>query len=148
MASNLKVHMLRLLPGQEVKEALEEYVRRHAPRGVFVMTCCGSVTSATLRLAANTNGETNKIKTFNQHFEVLSLSGTLSKGGTHLHICLSDNEGGTVGGHVMGGLRVFTTMEVALGEPLDLTLDRTFDASTGFPELTVTRDAEGSGSQD
>ncbi|MPC67626.1 Bifunctional protein GlmU [Portunus trituberculatus] len=186
--------MLRLIPGQEVKEALEEYVRRHAPRGVFVMTCCGSVTSATLRLAANTNGETNKrererrtrhtltkllissllihhhhhhhhhhyhhyhhhhhhhhhhhqIKTYNQHFEVLSLSGTLSKGGTHLHICLSDNEGGTVGGHVMGGLRVFTTMEVALGEPLDLTLDRAFDDSTGFPELTITRDAEDSASQ-
>lgn len=81
MASNLKVHMLRLRPGQEVSSALEEYVRRHAPRGAFVMTCCGSVTHATLRLAANANGETNKIESYNQHFEVLSLSGTLVRAG-------------------------------------------------------------------
>lgn len=42
----------------------------------------------------------------------------------------------------MGDLTVFTTMEVALGEPLDLTLDRAFDSSTGFPELTIAKDTQ------
>ncbi|KAG7169640.1 bifunctional protein GlmU-like [Homarus americanus] len=136
--SNMKVHVLRLEPGQEVRKSLEEYVHREAPSGVVVMTCCGSITSATLRLASKTDGS-NKIETFKKHFEVLGMSGTISKGGTHLHICLSDEEGGTLGGHVMGDLVVFTTMEVALGEITDIKLSREYDSSTGFDELTVTK---------
>ncbi|XP_037798125.1 bifunctional protein GlmU-like [Penaeus monodon] len=138
-SSSMKVHMLRLTPGQEVKTSLEEYVAREAKNGVFVMTCCGSLASATLRLAANEEGVTNKVKTFNQHFEVLGMSGTVGRGGTHLHISLSDHEGRAFGGHVMKDLVVFTTMEIALGEPADLVLDRSADAATGFDELTITK---------
>lgn len=138
--SNMKMHVLRLTPGQEVKTSLEEYVRREAVRGVVVLTCCGSLTSATLRLAAAPDGTTDKIKTFKKHFEVLGMSGTISRGGAHLHICLSDDQGGTLGGHVMGDLVVFTTMEIALGEATDVILDRQDDPATGYDELTVTKD--------
>ncbi|XP_045605311.1 bifunctional protein GlmU [Procambarus clarkii] len=138
--SNLKVHVVRLKPGDEVKEKLEEYVKREAVRGVVVMTCCGSVVSATLRLAAGPDGATNKIETYKKHFEVVGMSGTISPSGTHLHICLSDHQGAVVGGHVMGDLVVFTTMEVALGEVIDVTLGREHDPATGFDELTVTKD--------
>lgn len=65
--------------------------------------------------------------------------GSLCKDGVHLHACLSDDRGSTVAGHVVGGLEVFTTMEVMLGEPLDQVLSRTFDPKTGFAELVVTR---------
>ncbi|XP_042862011.1 bifunctional protein GlmU-like [Penaeus japonicus] len=140
-SSSMKVHMLRLTPGQEVKSSLEEYVAREAKNGVFVMTCCGSLTSATLRLAANEEGVTSKVKTFHQHFEVLGMSGTIGRGGTHLHISLSDNDGRSFGGHVMKDLFVFTTMEIALGEPTDLVLGRAMDDATGYDELTVTTKA-------
>lgn len=78
-----------------------------------------------------------QIETLNKHYEVLALNGTVSARGTHLHICLSDNNGGTIGGHVMGDLIVFTTMELMLGEPTDVVLSREDDAATGYDELTL-----------
>lgn len=79
------------------------------------------------------------MKTFKQHFEVLGMSGTVGRGGTHLHVSLSDHEGRSFGGHVVRDLVVFTTMEIALGEPTGLALGRSADAATGFDELTVTK---------
>lgn len=69
-------------------------------------------------------------------FEVVSLVGTLNPE-AHLHISLSDAEGRTLGGHVLGGLQVFTTAEVILGDALDLDFTRELDPKTGFPELVV-----------
>lgn len=69
-------------------------------------------------------------------FEIVSLVGTLNPD-AHLHICLSDVEGRTVGGHVLGDLEVFTTAEVVIGEAVDLQFTREMDERTGFPELEV-----------
>ena len=52
---------MRLRPGQEIKQCLEEFVRDHGLNAAFVLTCCGSVTKATLRFAANKNNETNRV---------------------------------------------------------------------------------------
>ena len=62
--------------------------------------------------------------------------GTLNRD-AHLHVCLSDAEGRTVGGHVMGDLEVFTTAEVVVGDAVDLQFTREMDERTGFPELVV-----------
>ncbi|KAI3363900.1 hypothetical protein L3Q82_001498 [Scortum barcoo] len=69
-------------------------------------------------------------------FEIVSLVGTLNRD-AHLHISLSDAEGRTVGGHVLGDLEVFTTAEVVVGEAADLQFSREMDERTGFPELVV-----------
>ncbi len=69
-------------------------------------------------------------------YEIVSLVGTLNPD-AHLHICLSDAEGQTVGGHVLGDLEVFTTAEVVIGEAADLHFNREMDERTGFPELVV-----------
>ena len=57
----MSVYPMRLRPGQEIKQCLEEFVRDHGLNAAFVMTCCGSVTKATLRFAANKNNETNRV---------------------------------------------------------------------------------------
>ena len=45
--------------------------------------------------------------------EIVSLVGTVSADGKcHLHACLADGKGAVVGGHVVGGMTVFTTAEV------------------------------------
>jgi len=72
----------------------------------------------------------------NERFEIVSLVGTLNHGG-HLHVCLADREGHTVGGHVLGDLEVFTTAEVMVGDAPDLSFTREMDPRTGFPELVV-----------
>jgi len=69
-------------------------------------------------------------------FEIVSLVGTLNED-AHLHVSLSDAEGNTVGGHVLGDLEVFTTAEVVIGDAVDLLFTREMDEQTGFPELVV-----------
>ncbi|XP_076053887.1 bifunctional protein GlmU-like isoform X1 [Oratosquilla oratoria] len=96
----------------KAKSFLEDYVKKNTPSGVFVLSCCGSVKSVTLRYASDPDGTTNTIETLYKYFEVLSMTGTLSQEGTHLHITLADNTGRTVGGHLVGNLMVQTTMEV------------------------------------
>ncbi|XP_076053888.1 bifunctional protein GlmU-like isoform X2 [Oratosquilla oratoria] len=96
----------------KAKSFLEDYVKKNTPSGVFVLSCCGSVKSVTLRYASDPDGTTNTIETLYKYFEVLSMTGTLSQEGTHLHITLADNTGRTVGGHLVGNLMVQTTMEI------------------------------------
>ncbi|TPP67941.1 hypothetical protein FGIG_06445 [Fasciola gigantica] len=47
----LCMHMLRLTPGQDLRACLSYYVTRQQLNGAFVVTCCGSVQGARLRLA-------------------------------------------------------------------------------------------------
>ena len=70
------------------------------------------------------------------YYEIVSLVGTLSDSG-HLHVSLSDKDGGVIGGHVMGDMIVFTTAEVMIGVCPDMHFERKMDERTGFPELTI-----------
>lgn len=124
---------MRLKPGQEIKEELIKFVSFNNLQAAFVMTCVGSVTKATLRMA-----DSKSIKSLNGPFEIVSLVGTLSQGG-HLHISLSDSDGNVVGGHVIGDLIVNTTAEVMVGECCDATFTREPDSDTGYDELVVNR---------
>lgn len=47
----LSMHMLRLTPGQDLRDCLSHYVTKQQLNGAFVVTCCGSVQGARLRLA-------------------------------------------------------------------------------------------------
>merc|ERR1719341_3234582 len=58
----------------------------------------------------------NKVITYDEHFEICSLVGTLSSSSGHLHIVLGREDGTSVAGHVVGDLIVFTTAEVVIGE--------------------------------
>ena len=57
----------------------------------------------TLRLANASRHNKNELKTFpaDERFEVLSLVGTLSQDGVHLHISLGDADGKVWGGHLV-----------------------------------------------
>jgi len=114
-ASNLIVHPLRLEPGSELKSSLMKFAS-HTP--------------------ADGN---NKIKTFDEHFEICSLVGTLSGSAGHLHIVLGRSDGTTVSGHVVGDCEIFTTAEIVIGECVDATFTRPHDERTGFDELQVER---------
>ncbi|XP_030627698.1 uncharacterized protein LOC115809950 [Chanos chanos] len=134
--SALRVHALRLGPGKELFSSLMSFVEERGLKAPFIITCVGSVTKATLRLANATAKNTNEVVHLQERFEIVSLVGTLNKE-AHLHICLADKEGKTIGGHVLGDLEVFTTAEVIIGEAADLEFIREMDDKTGFPELVV-----------
>jgi predicted DNA-binding protein with PD1-like motif len=126
--------VLRLRPGQELKTELTTLAREQGLEAASVTSAVGSLTDVSLRLA-------NKEETtrWQGHFEVVSLSGYLSAGEFHLHMAVSDGEGRTIGGHVMEGNRVYTTLVVSIEEHLDLRYRRDFDPASGYDELVIER---------
>lgn len=127
-----KIHAFRLKPGQDLREEIESFVRREDIKAGWMVTCVGSLTQASLRLA-NQSGAT----TLAGHFEIVSLVGTLSTNGCHLHLSVSDSTGRTVGGHLLAGNTVYTTAEIVIGESRDLVFTREVDGSTPWEELQI-----------
>ena len=51
MANNFQVYPLRLTKGAELKQSLLKFAAENQLSAPFILTCCGSVSSATLRYA-------------------------------------------------------------------------------------------------
>ncbi|KAG8257344.1 hypothetical protein J6590_052212 [Homalodisca vitripennis] len=56
----VQVYTVRFLPGQELKSGLEHFVKQRQLQAAFIMTCVGSVQSATLRFATPAGENTSK----------------------------------------------------------------------------------------
>ena len=130
--SALKTYALRLRPGDDLRQQLTAFAQQNHMLAGTMITCVGSLTVATLRLA-NQEGPT----VYKGHFEIVSLVGTLSTNGSHLHLAVSDSTGRTIGGHLLDGCRVYTTAEIVLGELPQLAFRREPDAMFGYQELVV-----------
>ena len=130
--SPIQALALRLLPGMDVKEELERIVKQHGIKAASVLTCVGSLQSAVVRFANKPNGTGIK-----GPLEIVSLTGTLGEDGLHLHIAVSDCDGVTIGGHVLAGCRVFTTVEIVLGVLTKAIFTREIDPVSGFKELVI-----------
>ncbi len=124
-------HCFRLTAGMDLKKEIESYAIKNNLSGV-VLSCVGSLQHIKVRLA---EGADFLEKT--DHFEIVSLTGTLSKDGVHLHIAVSDANGQTLGGHLKDGCLVYTTAEICLLELQNITFSRVFDKETGYQELVI-----------
>lgn len=132
-ASQMKTYVLRFSPGDDPKVKLQTFVNENNLKAAVVLSAVGSLTKAAIRYA-NVDTPT----TLTGHFEIVSLSGTLgSTSGSHLHLSISDNTGKTIGGHLMDGSMVYTTLEISLGALTDLEFKRELDPATTFKELKV-----------
>ncbi|BBU29366.1 hypothetical protein BTHE68_31000 [Burkholderia sp. THE68] len=69
--------------------------------------------------------------------EILTLAGTLSAQGPHLHMSVSDADGRVFGGHVTPGCIVRTTVELVVANLPGERYTREHDAGTGFAELVI-----------
>jgi predicted DNA-binding protein with PD1-like motif len=123
---------LRLVPGDDLRTKLEDIARLHAPEAAFVLQGIGSLNVAQLRYAglddpAELRGD----------LEILTLAGSLSPDGAHLHMSVSDRDGRVYGGHVAKGCIVRTTAEILIGCLEEHRFSRETDPATGFPELVV-----------
>ncbi len=122
---------LRLPPGADLRQALETIAAAGARSG-FVVSGIGSLSDPRIRFA-NAPGAT----TFTGAFELLTLSGSVTPDGAHLHMTVSDEEGRVFGGHVTDGNTVRTTAEILLAWLPGHALTREHDPATGFDELAV-----------
>jgi uncharacterized protein len=125
---------LRLQPGQDLKLELDRLVATGNIDAACILTCVGSLTTAVLRYA---NEE--KAVQLTGHFEIVSLTGTLSKHGSRYHIAIADGHGQTTGAHLLGGSKIYTTAEIVIGILRGVNFLRTLDRQTGYPELEITQ---------
>lgn len=131
--SAVRAAVLRLRPGQDIKVSLEAWVRDNGVRAAVVLSVVGSVEHLTLRFADQPNSTVLEGRR-----EVVALGGTLSaQGGSHLHVAVADGSGTTLGGHLLDGSRVYTTLEIALGVLPDVGFSREVDPTWGWHELVV-----------
>jgi len=129
---NMQTITVRLKPGQDLKEELDQLAVNENLEAACVLTCAGSLTTAVLRFANQSHTDT-----LTGHFEIVSLTGTFSVHGSHFHISISDGEGRTYGAHLMEGCTVYTTAEIVIGVVDGISYQRTMCEQSGYPELDV-----------
>jgi predicted DNA-binding protein with PD1-like motif len=129
---DMKIFALRLKPDTDLKDSLWNFTQAHSIQAGFILTTVGSLKRASLRLAGQSDSQV-----FDGKFEIVSLVGTLSQDGVHLHISISDFEGRTIGGHLTSGSIINTTAEVVIGDSYHHRFTRTVDEQTGYRELQI-----------
>lgn len=138
----MKLEPLRLTPGTDLLLALAALPRQRGERAGMVISGIGSLVAVQLRFAGR-DGAT----AFTGDHEILSLAGSLSLDGAHLHLSVADAEGRVTGGHLLAGSLVRTTAELLVAWLPDCTFRRGLDPQTGFRELLITRSGDFSDGQ-
>jgi predicted DNA-binding protein with PD1-like motif len=128
----MKVVPLRLRPGDDLSLSLEAWMALQQAQAGCVISGIGSLSVAQLRLAGQP--ESTMIS---GDLEILSLAGTLSPDGVHLHVAVADSTGSVIGGHLCTGSLVRTTAELVVGLLPEWRFCRQLDPATGYSELQI-----------
>jgi uncharacterized protein len=131
-AMDITTYAFRLVPGQDLKQQIQKLVTEKQIKAGWISTCVGSLTHYNIRFANQPEGCTGA-----GHFEIVSLVGTVSVNGSHLHISISDSTGKTIGGHLMDGCKIYTTAEIVLQASNTFEFTREKDGTTPWEELQV-----------
>ena len=127
-----QTHAFRLKPGQDLRQEITRYVQAHHITAGWISCGVGSLTDYHLRFANQPDGTKAS-----GHFEIVSLTGTVSVNGAHLHLSISDSTGKTTGGHLLDGNIIYTTAEIVLQEEKNLVFTREKDGTTPWEELQI-----------
>ncbi|GAB4367006.1 MAG: DNA-binding protein [Elainellaceae cyanobacterium] len=126
---------LRLKPQQDLKVELNAFICQQEIEAACILTCVGSLTRAALRLAGQ-----SETTMYEGKFEIVSLTGVMSRHGAHYHVAIADHNGCTYGGHLLEGCLIYTTAEIVIGVLPDLRFKREYDLDTGYHELFISSD--------
>jgi len=128
----MKNYTFRLKSGQDLFEAIESFLKEKNIKAGCVLCGVGSLTHFTLRFA---NQETHSEG--DGHFEIVSIMGTVSIHGSHMHLSISDEQGKTMGGHLVSGCIIYTTAEVVIAAFDNVVYKREFAEDSGYDELVI-----------
>jgi len=126
----MKTVCKRLHRGDDLLLSIHRIAREEKLKAAVVLSAVGCVSSARLRDASGVN-----VRELPEHFEIVSMTGTVSAARCHLHVALSREDLSTVGGHLMPGCIVNTTCELVLLEMEDTEYQVEQDAQTGYDEI-------------
>lgn len=127
-----KTHAFRLKPGADLRKEIQSFVQKNNIEAGWISCGVGSLHQYNIRFANQPNGAKDT-----GHFEIVSLIGTVSKNGSHIHISVSDTTGKTIGGHLLEENLIYTTAEVIIQEAPGLIFTREKDGSTPWQELQI-----------
>jgi predicted DNA-binding protein with PD1-like motif len=129
----MKTHTFRLRPGEDLFNSIQKFVDDKNIEAGCVLSCVGSLTHATLRLANR-----DDFNEYDGFFEIVSMTGTVAVSGSHLHISISDGDGVTLGGHLVPGCIIYTTAEIVIAAFEDVIYSRELlQNDSGYEELVV-----------
>ena len=133
LSSPVTAHALRLLPGDDLVQKILDHCESHCIGASTVLSCVGSLSEITLRLAG-----AEDMMTLTEELVIISLVGTVcSDREHHFHCSVSRRDGSVIGGHCKGAATVRTTAEVMLGVLPGLQFSRDMDDATGYKELQI-----------
>ena len=121
---------LRLTKADDLRACIEKACIDNGFDTAVVLSGVGCLYEIRIRLAKALGYLEKK-----EDYEIVSLTGTVSKGNAHIHISLSDDSGSTIGGHLEKGCLVNTTCELVLGILEEYDSERTYDENTGYDEI-------------
>lgn len=127
-------HCFRLVRGQDLKKEILLYCKNNKIEAGVILCAVGCIKHLHIRLA-----EAKEYIDRDECYEIVSITGTLSKDDCHIHISVSDNKGNTIGGHLKDGTIVDTTCEVVIYELDNYVFNRELDNSTGYEEIVMER---------
>ena len=123
---------IRLKPGDDLLHELRILAKTHNIHAGFIASSVGSLSQFGLRYAGKPDA------TIQQGcFEIVSLIGTLETTGEHIHLSVSDDHGAMLGGHVMDGCIVRTTLEIVIGSLDNCHYRREHCDLSGYEELVI-----------
>ena len=128
----MRDYTFRLKPGQDLFDSIVLLLKEKNIRAGCVLSGVGSLTHVTLRLANR-----DFFSEYDGHYEIVSITGTVSIHGSHLHISASGGDGETIGGHRVSGCVIYTTAEIVIGIFDDVVYKREFSEDSGYDELVV-----------
>ena len=133
-SSKLKGYAFRLRPHDDLRKSVQQFAKTNKLKAGAIVSAVGSLEQLNIRFANQQNGT---IRT--GFFEIVSLTGTFSETSCHIHICVSDANGQTLGGHLLDENFVFTTAEIVAVNLSDLEFIRVEDTTYNYKELVVRR---------
>jgi predicted DNA-binding protein with PD1-like motif len=123
---------LRIPALADLREVLAGLPALHGVDAAFVLQGIGSLSVARIRFAGAPD-----LTELRGDLEILTLGGSLSPDGPHLHMTVADAAGQVTGGHMGPGCIVRTTAEVLVALLPGHRFSRALDPATGYAELFV-----------
>lgn len=131
----MKTVAVRLKDGDDLKQSLGEVASQNSINAGVILSGVGGLKQAQIRFPSTPDAR--KSKQWDEDLEIVSMTGTISAAGMHIHLSVSDAAGTTFGGHLMTGCTVRNTVELVIGILDSTTFTRGIDKDTGFEELII-----------
>ena len=126
------MYIFRLHRGDDLKQSILEFCKMNNINSGIMAWAVGCCSKVRFRLAGAESFYEDE-----RDYEIVSIMGTISKDGVHIHISFADDTGKVVGGHLSDGCIINTTCEVSIIETNKYKLSREYDEETCYKELVI-----------